>query len=206
MKKNKCVCLFVCLHRVKKTFSMIFYFRAHCRKNMVLVGIKSQKNIVSFRVQRSKNIFYDFLFRAIVEKHGLVGIKSQKNIVSFRVQRSKKHFLWFSSFVPISRKNMVLVGIKSQKTLFPSGFKGQKNIFYDFLLSCRLVEKTWSWSGSKVKKHCFLPGSKVKKTFFTKTSKSRFSRRRKVQWWTTVSFRGQKNINFRVQRSKKHFL
>jgi hypothetical protein len=50
---------FVCMcqgqrSKVKKKFSMIFYFRAHCRKNMVLVGIKSQKNIVSFRVQRSK--------------------------------------------------------------------------------------------------------------------------------------------------------
>ncbi len=51
---------------------------------------------------------------------------------------------------------------------------GQKHILYDFLDSCPLVEKTWSWLGSEVKKHCFLPGSKVKKRFFTKTSKSRF--------------------------------
>ncbi len=42
---------------------------------------------------------------------------------------------------------------------------GQKNIFYDFLRSCLLVENSWTWSGSKVKKHCFLPGSKAKKTF-----------------------------------------
>jgi hypothetical protein len=48
-------------------------------------------------------------------------------------------------------------------------------------------------------------GQRSKKHSFTKTSKSRFSRRRKVQWWTIVFFRGQKNINFRVQRSKKLF-
>ncbi len=95
MKKNKCVCLFVCLHGVKKTFSMIFYFRAHWSK-----------------------------------KHGLGRDQKSKNIVSFRVQRSKKHFLWFSGFVPIGRKNIVLVEIKSRKTLLPSGFKGQNNIFY----------------------------------------------------------------------------
>ncbi len=46
--------------------------------------------------------------------------------------------------------------------------------------------------------------SKVKKTFLIKTSKSRFSQRRKVQWWMRVFFRGQKNTDFRIQRSKKH--
>jgi hypothetical protein len=122
--------LLACLLGVKKTFSMIFYFRAHWSK-----------------------------------KHGLGQDQKSKNIASFRVQRSKKHSLWFSRFVPIGRKNMVLFEIKSQKTLFPSGFKGQKNILYDFLDLCLLVEKTLSWSRSKVKKHCFVPGSKVKTTF-----------------------------------------
>jgi hypothetical protein len=30
--------------------------------------------------------------------------------------------------------------------------KGQKNIFYDFSTFAFYIEKTWSWSGSKVKK------------------------------------------------------
>ncbi len=36
---------------------------------------------------------------------------------------------------------MVLIEIKSQKTLFPSGFKGQKNIFYDFPLLRSMSKK-----------------------------------------------------------------
>ncbi len=174
MKKNKCVCLLACLHGVKKTFFMIFSIRAHWSK-----------------------------------KHGLGWDQTSKNIVSFRVQRSKKHFRWFSRFMSIGRKNMVLIGIKSQETLFPSGFKGQKNI------SCKNFKiSIFTPKKGPMVDHCVLSGSKehqlpasrVKKTFFTKTLKSRFSRRRKVQRWTTVSFRGQKNINFRVQRSKKHQL
>jgi hypothetical protein len=60
---------------------------------------------------------------------------------------------------------MVLVGIKSQETLFSSGFKGQKNIFYNFLLSRPLVKKHGLGQDQKPKKHCFLPVSKIKKTF-----------------------------------------
>jgi hypothetical protein len=55
----------------------------------------------------------------------------------------KKTFSVFFYFCVQCRENMVLVEIKSQKTLVPSGFKGQKNSFYDFLLSRLLVEKTW---------------------------------------------------------------
>jgi hypothetical protein len=101
MKKRKWVCLYVCgRSKVKKTFSMFFYFRILCRKNMVLIGFKGQKN------------------------------------ASFRVQRSKEHFL---------------PGSKVKKTL-PSGFKGQKNIFFDFSTFAFYVEISWSWSGSKVKR------------------------------------------------------
>jgi len=32
--------------KVKKTFSMIFYFHVHCRENMVLIEIEAEKNIV----------------------------------------------------------------------------------------------------------------------------------------------------------------
>jgi hypothetical protein len=114
--------LFACLHGVKKTFSMISYFRPHWSKNMVLVKIKSQNNIVSFRVQRSK-----------------------------------KHFLSFFAFVPIGRKTWCRSGSKVKTTLFPSRFKGQKNIFYHFSLSCPLVEKHGVGQGQKSKRHCFLP-------------------------------------------------
>ncbi len=87
-------------------------------------------------VTSQKNIFCIFLLlRSMSKEHGLGRGQKSRNIVSFRVQRSKKHFLWFSTFAPISVKNMVLVGIKVRKTSFASGFKGQKNIFYDFLLS-----------------------------------------------------------------------
>ena len=57
MKKNKCVCLLVCLHGVKKTFSMIFSIHAHWSKKHGLGWDQKSKNIVSFRVQRSKKHF-----------------------------------------------------------------------------------------------------------------------------------------------------
>ncbi len=120
----------------------------------------------------------------------------------FVCHRSKKHFLYVFTFTFNVEKIWSWLGSKVKKTLFPSGFKGQKNIFDDFLLSCRLVEKAWSWSGSKVKKYFFLPGSKVKKTF------SRIfqflahqSKKHGLDW-------DQKSTNifsFWVQRSKKHF-
>ncbi len=78
----------------------------------------------------------------------------------------------------------------------------KKHFLYFFTLAFN-VEKTWSWSGSKVKKHCFLPGSKVKKTF----SIVFYFRIDQSKTMVLVKIKSQKYIvSFRFQRSKKHFL
>jgi hypothetical protein len=48
-----CVCVRVKGQRSKKHFSWFFYFHVLCRKNMVVVGFKGQKN-TSFRVEYRK--------------------------------------------------------------------------------------------------------------------------------------------------------
>ncbi len=84
-------------------------------------------------VTGQKNIFCIFLLlRSMSKKHGLGRGQKSQNIVSFRVQRSKKHFLWFSTFAPISVKNMVLVRIKSQKNIVSFRIQRSKKHFLWF--------------------------------------------------------------------------
>jgi hypothetical protein len=119
---------------------------------------------VCLSVLGQKNIFYDFVFScSLLKKHSLS-----------RDQRSKKHFLWFSFFALIVQKTWSGSWSKVQKTSYTSGFKGQKNIFHDFLLSRLLSKKQGPGQDRKrekhclggfkgLKNHCSLPGSKVKK-------------------------------------------
>ncbi len=75
--------------------------------------------VCMWQVKGQKNILYVFLLsHSMSKKHGLG-----------RDQRSKKHCL--------------LPGSKVKRT-FPSGFKGQKNIFFDFSTFAFYVEKSWS--------------------------------------------------------------
>jgi hypothetical protein len=55
---------------------------------------------------------------------------------------------------------------KKKVCLYVSGptVKGEKNVFYDFLLLCPLSKKHGAGRDQQSKKHCFLPGSKVKTT------------------------------------------
>ncbi len=74
----------MCLSQVKKTFSVFFYSCVQCRKNMVLVRIKSQKNIVSFRFQRSKKHFiWFFYFHAHKFDQRFLGLRNQNLSVVF---------------------------------------------------------------------------------------------------------------------------
>ncbi len=80
--------------------------------------------------------------------------------------------------------------------------RSKKHFLYFFTFAFN-VERTWPWSGSKVKKHCFLPGSKIKKTF----SMIFYFRANQCKKHGLGRDQSEKNIVcFRVQRSKKHFL
>ncbi len=76
-------------------------------------------SVAGSKVKKTFSMIF-LLSRSTSKKHGLG-----------QVQRSKKHFLWFSYFHVLCRINIVLVG-----------FKGQKNIFFDFSTFAFYVEKS----------------------------------------------------------------
>ena len=82
-------------------------------------------------------------------------------------QGQKNIFLCFSIFALDVEKTWSWLGSKVKKTLFPSGFKGQKNIFYDFLLSRLISRKNMVLVEiESSKKHRFPSGFKGQKNIF----------------------------------------
>ncbi len=191
-KKRKWVCGGVCMYvagqrsKAKKTFSLIFLLSRSISKKHGLDRVQRSKKhfLPGSKVKKTFSLIFPFS-RSMSKKHGLD-----------RVQRSKEHFL---------------PGSKVKRTL-PSGFKGRKNIFFDFSTFAFYVEKHGLGRVQRSKKHSLwffyfhvlcrkirvLVGIKREKTWFSsgfKGQKNTFYFGLSIEkTWFSSGFKGQKNI------------